>query len=336
MKLSMNLYRHRNGTWYIRIGRSDQHPHGRLVSLKTKEETEARRIFNEVKRKHLEDRIVRLSGETRLKISQLAEAFATDPDRAGLSADTHRMDRLALKMLSDTIGDKLIRLITEQDLKRFKASLASRGLSTATVNTYRRHIMAALNWAVDSGQLKKLPRFKPASDGTLKRLPKFFTPAELSAVLAKAKDHDYEIYRLAVFALWTGCRLQECLAAEWQNFDGSSIKICGKGGKERVVPVMPAALEVMGDRRDIGRIFAKLHPDTVSHRFSAIAVSAGCAKTFHGLRHSAATYMLKSGIPLAVVQKVLGHADIRTTQIYAKVCDEMVRAEMAKLHFANS
>ena len=273
-----------------------------------------------------------LSGESRLRISDLAKEFVCDPDRTSLSEKTHRMDRLSLKMLADAIGDKPIRSVTDADLKRLKSILAARGCSAATINSYRRHILAALNWAGENGHLKRIPRFKPVPSGT--RLPKFLAPDEIRAVLEKSREADPEIHRIAVFSLWTGCRLSECLSADWRNFDGESLRIVGKGNRERTVPILPAAREAMGERRDLGRIFRRFHPNTVSHRFSRIALSVGCGKTFHGLRHSAATYMLKSGIPLAVVQKVLGHADIRTTQIYAKVCDDLVRTELAKLKFA--
>lgn len=331
----MNLWRHpRHGTWYLRIERSEKHPHGRLVSLRTRDETEARDLFRTIKRKRLEEKLVSLSGESRLTISRLSDLYTRDPDRVALSGDTLRMDRLALRMLSEAIGDKPLRSIAEADLKRFKSVLLSppRSLSPASVNSYRRHILAAFHWAVENGHLKRIPRFKPVPSGS--RLPKFLTPDEIRAVLEKAREADPEIHRLAVFSLWTGCRLSECLAADWRDFDGESLRIVGKGNRERTVPILPAAREAMGERRDLGRIFRRFHPNTVSHRFSRIALSVGCSKTFHGLRHSAATYMLKSGIPLAVVQKVLGHADIRTTQIYAKVCDDLVRAELAKLKFA--
>lgn len=50
-------------------------------------------------------------------------------------------------------------------------------------------------------------------------------------------------------------------------------------------------------------------------------------------RHTCATYLLKSGVPLEVVQKILGHASIGTTQIYAQVLDDVKKREMAKLKF---
>ncbi len=334
MKLSMNLWRHpRHGTWYVWIGRCEKYPRGKLVSLKTSDQDEAYRVYTEVKRRHLEDKLIRLTGGDRLTISQLSEKFTQDEDRSGLSDATFRMDKLALKMLQDAIGDKPIRAITEADLKRFKTLLQAppRSLSPYSINSYRRHILAALNWAAENEYVNRVPKFKPVPTGT--RLPKFLTPEEIKAVLAKAKKEDSEIHRLAVFALWTGCRLSECLSAEWQRFDGEGLRVIGKGNRERIIPILAPAREVMGERKDIGRIFRQFHPNTVSHRFSLIATSVGCEKTFHGLRHSAATYMLKNRIPLNVVQKILGHAEIRTTQIYAQVIDEMVREEMQKLRF---
>lgn len=53
----------------------------------------------------------------------------------------------------------------------------------------------------------------------------------------------------------------------------------------------------------------------------------------HDLRHSCATYLLKSGVPMEYVQKILGHASIKTTQIYAEVLQEVMQKEMEKLRF---
>ncbi len=81
-----------------------------------------------------------------------------------------------------------------------------------------------------------------------------------------------------------------------------------------------------------GPVFIQWHSDTITHRFKAVARACGIEDVhFHNLRHSTATQMLESGIPLEVVQRILGHSDIRVTQIYAKVRDQLVKREMAKL-----
>ena len=101
------------------------------------------------------------------------------------------------------------------------------------------------------------------------------------------------------------------------------------------IPMLKPVKIVLGRiRKDIGRIFPDWHPDTVSHWFQETAKDAGISNhRLHDLRHTCATYLLKNGVPLDVVQWVMGHANISTTQIYAKVLDEILQAEMRKLKF---
>ena len=149
-----------------------------------------------------------------------------------------------------------------------------------------------------------------------------------------AREKDAEMYRIIRFALYTGCRRSEILDLRWENVSGNMVRLVGKGDKERVIPLVPQALEAMGPRLDMGPVFVQVHPDTYSHRFKAICRICGIDdRNFHCLRHSSATAMLESGIDLPVIQKILGHADISTTQIYAEVRDRLLVDQMKKLRY---
>ena len=73
------------------------------------------------------------------------------------------------------------------------------------------------------------------------------------------------------------------------------------------------------------------HPDTLSKWFRATATECGVKARLHDLRHSAASYMLKSGIPVQVVKEILGHAHLSTTMIYSHVLDDVLQTEMGKM-----
>lgn len=108
----------------------------------------------------------------------------------------------------------------------------------------------------------------------------------------------------------------------------------GKGAAERLVPLLPPVLQALKPvKKDIGPVFRQWHPDTVSKMFHALALLCGADARLHDLRHSCATYLLKSGVPMEYVQKILGHASIKTTQIYAEVLQEVMQKEMEKLRF---
>lgn len=335
MKLTMNLWQHpRHGTWYVRIGRSEKHPNGRLVSLKTKDEDEAKRTFNEVKRRHLEDKLIRLTGESKVTITQLAEAFTTDPDRVGLSEKTLRQDKLSLKLLADAIGDKPLRTLRESDLKQFKTVLMARSLSPFSINSYRRHIRAALNWAVDQELIKAAPRFKPVK--TPDPLPRVLSDDEISILLKYAAENDPITLRVIQFCLWTGCRRAEIASLRYEDIREGYCKVRGKGGKERFIPLLPGALEAIGTIFHIGPVFPRWSLDTYTHRFQEVADGAGVNSRLHDLRHTAATHMLNSGMSLPIVQEILGHRDIKTTQIYAKVRNKLIREEMKKFSYGGA
>lgn len=332
------LFKHpKYHTYYVRFSRMERPPNGKLVSMKkivgytVTDERKAREILKELRVNWHKRKVIELSGSVSIKISELPGRYEADPDRVNLSADTHRADRNALKQLSDTIGDKSVRSITKHDLKQFKAVLLGRGCSAYTINTYRRHINAALRWAKENGYTSKVPKSKKVK--TPDQLPRVLSKSELDSILAACRRVDADLHRMATFALWTGCRRREVLGVNWQDMRGVNMLVRGKGKRERMIPLLPQAREVMGEPMDIGRVFPNWHPDTVSHRFAEACEKAGVDARFHDIRHTSATNMLSNGIPLPVVQKILGHADIRTTQIYAKVVDEIVQAEMQKLKF---
>ena len=71
--------------------------------------------------------------------------------------------------------------------------------------------------------------------------------------------------------------------------------------------------------------------DTYTHKFKKRARAIGIEDIhLHNTRHTAATYMLKSGIDIKVVQKILGHASVTTTEIYTDVLNEVIKKEMQK------
>lgn len=132
----------------------------------------------------------------------------------------------------------------------------------------------------------------------------------------------------------------------------SQIRVIGKGRKRRLIPLMPATAELLRvyqkdhhldvpERRDHPLFFNRhgslLTRAGVSHivrKYAQIAES-GCQDSFarvtpHTLRHSKAMHLLQSGNPLVVIQSILGHADIRTTTVYAKADLEMTRATLEK------
>lgn len=322
----MRLYK-RNNTFYVEIRR------GVHRSLKTSDEKTAKSIVKAIEREHLRNEIAQL--ETADKAMMTVEGFAVEylAARGDKSGDTTRMDKLALKTLAEHLGAGTpIKSLCVKSIELFKKVLLSKKLSPFSINTYLRHIRAALRVAADWGYIDTPPQIKPVK--TPRPLPRVLSVNELETILKAAHDTYPELGAVIGFAVWTGCRLSEILNAKWEHANGDSIRITGKGDKTRVIPLLPGAMDAMGERKESGPIFRQNHPDTVSHWFKDICVRCGLHDVhFHTLRHSAATQMVSSGIKLEVIQKILGHCDIRTTQIYAQIVDRVMVDEMRKLRW---
>ena len=313
----MKLFK-RNKTWYVQFSR------GKKKSLRTQDEKKARKLFNAMEKKFLAGRLQVLDEIDRITLDDYRELFIAR--RGDKSKDTLRMDSLALRTLADVLGGKTaIRTINKEKIDKFKAAQMARGLSKTSLNIYLRHIQKALNEAFEDGYLTKPVKVEQVKAG--KPLPKILNPKERKDILEYAEGNDSDMHRIILFALWTGCRLSEILGVRWQDVNGEFCRVTGKGSKERIVPLLAGALEAMGEVKDVGPVFRQFHPNTVSHRFKDIAIACKVEARFHNLRHTAATVMLEAGIRLATIKKVLGHADIRTTEIYAKVLDEEMLAE---------
>lgn len=187
------------------------------------------------------------------------------------------------------------------------------------------------------------------------RLPKALTDAEIEKLLAPETPEtpqslcDQAILELAYAS---GLRLSELrnLRLEQLHLEAGFIHVIGKGNKERVVPVGRKAVEALQRYLDAGRpklvrprspgnVFLTLRgtafaPVTLWLRIKRRARRAGITRniTPHMLRHSFATHLLEHGADLRVIQELLGHASIGTTEIYTHVTGHRLREIHRKFH----
>jgi len=188
-----------------------------------------------------------------------------------------------------------------------------------------------------------------------KRLPRALTDAEIRKLLAPIRPEspaslcDQAILELAYAS---GLRLAELrrLRLEQIHLDAGFINVIGKGNKERVLPVGRMAVAAVQRYLEAGRpglvtkrspaaVFltrrgTPFAPVTLWLRIKRRVRLAGIAKnvTPHMLRHSFATHLLDHGADLRVIQELLGHASIATTEIYAHVAGNRLREVHRKFH----
>jgi len=306
----MRIYR-RNKIWWIEYSR------GRAESLRTEDEEEAKRILKATP-------IVRYySVSQRPPLSMFTKRYLK---RTYTSKKTYAADNLSLKLLKEAIGDIRIDKITPAKVQKFINACNARGCKPVSINSYLGHIRAALRWAETIFPRFKAPRIKLLRAG--KPLPRPLTNEQVKKLLDKCREVDPTFEPYLIFYLFMGIRRAEILAIKWEdvNLAEGLIRVRGKGDKERMVPILPQVASRLSTLPREGEyVFPRQHPDGLTHRFQALAKVCEIQTRLHDLRHTCGTHLLTSGNPLEVVQAVLGHASVVTTQIYAKVVAESLK-----------
>jgi len=339
----MGLFR-RGKRWYVRW----REPGGRLVrrSLgpEVTTEAQAKAVWRKLEKARLEGKLGLLDPsrvtlqDFRREYVRVRRGMVAPGGRreGGLSAETVRRDQQALKSLEAVLGGGfLLRKLRQRQIDDWMGELMSRPtrpVKPATVASYLRHIKAALSTAVEWGHLKSAPRLKgprvcqdPAGRALL--------PRQMRKVLSL--EPNPERRALWEFMLWTALRRQEVIGLQWQDvhLEGGApwMEVTGKGGKRRVVPLLPEALRALRamPRSDLGpvwrfhvRRYKKPRPVTgspLSRWFKEALRRAGFEHArLHDLRHTSLTWLAAAGVSERIIQEIAGHASITTTQLYTR------------------
>lgn len=244
------------------------------------------------------------------------------------------------------------------DLEAFIARSRARGLAESSV---ARSVVAVRN-AVEftCKESKTLNQIKDVKPPKIKmRLPKALSISEIDSLLitAKSPGNPDAIRESAILELLygTGARISEVVSlnvGDVLKFDGgevSSLRLTGKGGKTRVVPVGRYAREALDqylvrvrpglvskDREALflndrgGRLSRQSMWTIVSQTAKRANISVDVSP--HSLRHSYATHLLDGGADVRVVQELLGHSSVTTTQIYTLVTIDKLRESYSSAH----
>ncbi len=248
--------------------------------------------------------------------------------------------------------------LTPRDVRSFLAELQRSTLSASTVNRVLSGIKGFYTYAVRYGITDRDPFDRVKTIKERRRLPSVLTEQEVRQLLDAPGDGFSGIRDSVIFHVLysTGCRLSELLAVnvEHMHLDRGEILVRGKGDKDRYVFLTDEAVsllelylpmkqdlqnrnQVPPDDRDalvINNRGRRMSPQGVHYIFEQYCLSLGLAKhvTPHTLRHSFATHILDRDAGIRVVQKLLGHEHISTTQIYSHVGIERLRKVYEKAH----
>jgi integrase/recombinase XerD len=250
---------------------------------------------------------------------------------------------------------KPLRDLGVDELAAFLSERKQAGLNAASLRITTVHLKVFFRWLVIKGTLEMDPAeplLAPRPDQTL---PETLHASELVKLL-ESIDPSQPLGRrdLAILELFysSGLRLSELCKArlEMMDFEEGFLRITGKGGKTRIVRVGHKAREAVTNyvanerpslisKKTSSHIFLSvrggaLSPDRVRQIVKERAKFAGIDQNVypHLLRHSFATHLLEGGADLRVIQELLGHADISTTQIYTHVDRQRLKAVHKQFH----
>jgi len=240
----------------------------------------------------------------------------------------------------------------KNDVTNYLLTMKEKGYSSASIARILSTLKQFFRFLIFENKISYDPTEGLKSPKLWLRLPKSLEFDEVKKLLSVMLESKYFLRDITMLELMyaSGLRVSELVKLRLNdiNFEAGFIRIKGKGDKERVVPIAQRTIE------RIKNYLTQLRPKLLKKRASdyvflnnrgqpmtrqrfwqnlkAMGKIAGVEVTPHMIRHSFATHLLEGGADLRSLQKMLGHSDISTTQIYTKVSMDRLKKEYLKHH----
>lgn len=272
----------------------------------------------------------------------------------GLSKNTISSYRQDLKRYRDFVAKKKMNTfgaVERADIMDFLLNEKDRQLRPSSIARMQVAIRMLHRFLAQEGKIKTDVADALEAPKLWKRLPEYLDATQVKNLLqAPTSDSEEGLRDKACLELMyaTGLRASEVATLKIGNlsFADGSLRIRGKGSKERIVPVGSFAKKSLSDYIQTYRKKSSLEEPLFTHKAKALtrqfvwtmikkyAKIAGIGKKIypHILRHSFATHLLENGADLRVVQELLGHSDISTTQIYTHIERGRLKGIHEKFH----
>jgi integrase/recombinase XerD len=286
--------------------------------------------------------------------------LSIEQGRSPRTVEAYRRDLDGLTAFLRT-SDKSVEDCDASDLESFVASLKKAQLAAKTVARQLAACRTFFKFAVQENLRKDDPTGVIDGVSVPSGIPKALAEDEVAALLAACTGDDSYSRRdraLLEFLYATGARISEACGLSLSDLDTNEqvVRLFGKGSKERIVPFGAPAKRALEDwlslgGRDVlspkqwrtradadavflgrgGRRISRQAAWNIVRKYASIA---GIKKDIspHVMRHSCATHMLRHGADLRVVQELLGHASVSTTQVYTRVDNDLLFATYVESH----
>lgn len=244
--------------------------------------------------------------------------------------------------------------VLSQDVEEYAHDLTRKGKSPATVTRSVASIKSFYNCLISRGEIDRNPAKGVVPAKVERKLPQILTGKEVELFLEQPECTDLKGYRdraMLELLYATGIRVSELITLDVDdlNLPGGVLK-CFSKGKERIIPLYPAAIRALNeyvhnvrpqlvDSLDETALFVNMNGERMSRQgfwklIKYYQEKAGIKKdiTPHTLRHSFAAHLLENGADLRSIQEMLGHADISSTQIYSRLLNQKIKDVYLKAH----
>jgi integrase/recombinase XerD len=241
---------------------------------------------------------------------------------------------------------------SKDEIVGYMGHLRDKGVAMSSICRMLSTVRGICKYKLQSGLTDEDPSENIPSPKKWATLPKAISFQKIKALLNAGGDNAFSLRDIAMLELLysSGLRVSELVKMKISdlNFEAGFVRVMGKGSKERIVPAHPKALKtvrqymdelrprLLKNKRSEYLFLSNRSAPMTRQRFwqtlKQLGRNAGVEITPHVLRHSFATHLLEGGADLRSVQKMLGHSDIATTQIYTKVTQARAREVFAKHH----
>ena len=266
-----------------------------------------------------------------------------------LSINTYESYRYNLIKISEFFNNEKLTNLTEEDLRTFL-------YQTKEVSKTKAHYLTVLksfyDYLVDNNIITSNPASSIKSPKIEKELPKFLTEREVDDLLniKLTKPIDYRNKAMLELLYATGMRISELLNLTLSNYneEDATVKVMGQGSKERIIPLSEITIKYLNIYINEYRhfilkdkisnyLFVNYNGNRMSRQgffkiLKNLCDECGIKKEIspHTLRHSFATHLLNNGADLRIIQELLGHENIETTEIYSHLSNEKLKEDYTK------
>lgn len=256
---------------------------------------------------------------------------------------------LFLRHVEKEFGEKRLEDIDKNDLRDFLASELSRGVSRRSLTRRVSSIKGFFRFLIKQGSVPGSSIINVVSPKGERKLPGAVPKEEIFCMLTGPfTDSQLDIRNLAIisFLYGTGARVSELIGLNLRDIDFRTglVTLRGKGNKTRLIPAGKFAVGKIKDWLDVRQncpdaVFTSLSGRRLSVRQIRNIINNAVKKASvkmrmspHTIRHSFATHMLDNGVDIRIVQELLGHVSLSTTQIYTHVSMERLKSLYDRYH----